>query len=226
MSRLVLKMSMSLDGFVGGPDGELADILSSFDPEATDGTVATIAAAGLHIMGRRTFNDMIAYWPTSTEPFAPPMNDIPKALFSRSGKIGSRIEERTAAIRDASTIRDARGLASVEPSRAVIDSWQGAAVLTGDLGEEIARLKARPGGDIIAHGGAGFARSLVATGLIDEYRLLIHPVALGAGLALFPATGRPLHLHLIESLNFPAGAVAHVYRPTDGAGNTGLMPGE
>ena len=218
MSRLVLKMSMSVDGFVGGPKGEIADILAGFDQEATDWTVATIAVASLHIMGRRTFNDMIAYWPTSTEPFAAPMNDIPKAVFSRSGEIRSGIEERTRAIRDAAGIRDERGLASVEPSPAVLDSWRNAAILTGDLGEEIARLKAKPGGDIIAHGGASFAQSLVATGLIDEYRLLIHPVALGAGLALFPAAGRPLHLQLVESLPFPAGAVAHVYRPAADAG--------
>jgi len=49
------------------------------------------------------------------------------------------------------------------------------------------RMKQQPGKDIIAHGGAGFARSLAAAGLIDEYKLLVHPIALGKGLPLFSA---------------------------------------
>ena len=68
---------------------------------------------------------------------------------------------------------------SVTPTAAVLKSWAEPTVARGDLAEEVVRLKEQPGKFILAHGGARFAQSLVASGLIDEYRLVIHPVALG-----------------------------------------------
>ncbi|HEX2510307.1 MAG TPA: dihydrofolate reductase family protein, partial [Microvirga sp.] len=65
-----------------------------------------------------------------------------------------------------------------------------------NLAEEIARLKRQPGKEILAHGGAGFARSLVQLGLVDEYRLLVHPVALGRGLSLFSGLSEPVSSRL------------------------------
>src|SRR5579872_6930246 len=85
MRELILKMSMSIDGFVGSPDGGVKWIFDTHDDVAADWTVKTVSDASLHIMGSRTFQDMAAYWPTSTEVFAPPMNQIPKAVFSRQG---------------------------------------------------------------------------------------------------------------------------------------------
>jgi dihydrofolate reductase len=92
-------------------------------------------------------------------------------------------------------------------------SWKKPRIASGDLAQEITRLKEEPGGDILAHGGAGFARSLVASGLIEEYQLLIHPVALGRGLALFSDLPKPLLLALASTTRFPGGAVAHILRP-------------
>lgn len=62
-------------------------------------------------------------------------------------------------------------------------------------------------------GGATFAQSLGALGLIDEYRLILQPVARGRGLPLFGGLEEPLHLKLIEATNYPTGASLHVYRP-------------
>ena len=56
-------------------------------------------------------------------------------------------------------------------------------MLGADLAEQITALKAEPGKDLLAHGGASFARSVIRLGLIDEYRLLVHPLVLGSGLA-------------------------------------------
>src|SRR5205807_9899151 len=84
MRELILKMSISIDGFVADPDGGLKWIFDG-DPEAAAWTVATVWNASLHIMGSRTFRDMAAFWPTSTEVYAPPMNQIPKAVFSKQG---------------------------------------------------------------------------------------------------------------------------------------------
>jgi dihydrofolate reductase len=82
MRRLVLKMQMSLDGFVGRLDGDVGFIFASFDEFLVNWIVQDLWRAGLHIMGRKTYGDMAAWWPHSQEPFAPPMNLIPKAVFS------------------------------------------------------------------------------------------------------------------------------------------------
>jgi len=71
----------------------------------------------------------------------------------------------------------------------------------------------RSGRDILAHGGVGFAQSLVATGLIDEYHLMIHPVVLGQGRNPFSLACWAVRLQLIDSTVFKTGAAAHSYRP-------------
>ena len=115
--------------------------------------------------------------------------------------------EATNALKDASNATAANRASDPE----VLQSWTGARVASGDLQKQIRQLKEEPGNYILAHGGAGFARSLVADGLVDEYRLLIHPVALGSGLALFQNLPEPLHMHLAGSIDFSSGAVARVY---------------
>jgi dihydrofolate reductase len=92
--------------------------------------------------------------------------------------------------------------------------WAGSRIARGDLAEEITALKSAPGGDIImAHGGAAFVQALSRSGLIDEYRLIILPVALGNGLPLFQDLPRPLRVDLAEAKSFPDGTVIHVYQP-------------
>jgi dihydrofolate reductase len=91
--------------------------------------------------------------------------------------------------------------------------WPGTRVARGDLTEEIAALKGESGGEIMAHGGAAFVQALSRLGLIDEYRLVIQPVALGNGLPLFKDLAEPLLLELAEAKTFPDGTVIHVYRP-------------
>jgi dihydrofolate reductase len=86
-------------------------------------------------------------------------------------------------------------------------------VARGDLVDEVLRLKQQPGNFILAHGGARFAQSLVASGLVDEYRLGIHPVVLGRGQPLFSALPSPVDLRLISTAPFASGAMAAVYQP-------------
>lgn len=204
MKQLILKMSVSVDGFVGGPNGEIDWIFRSYDAGATAWTVETLWQAGVHIMGSRTFQDMAAYWPTSTEPYAAPMNEIPKIVFSRSGQLQAATTQALA---------DAKRQRTEETAASGPSSWTTPGVASGDFASEIARLKQQPGKPILAHGGAGFARSLVRHGLVDEFRLLVHPVALGRGLSLFADLDRPLDLRLVSATAFDGGAVAHVYWP-------------
>jgi riboflavin biosynthesis pyrimidine reductase len=164
-------------------------------------------------MGSRTNYGMASYWPTSTNPLAEPMNAIPKAVFTRQESLDLAAGLITAALKDSTLAREREGGSAAASSSPEAVSWAESKVLNGDLVEEIERLKTQPGNDILAHGGAGFARSLVKLGLIDEFRLLIHPVALGSGLPLFADLPRPRDLKLISVSIFCTGAAAHGYRP-------------
>lgn len=197
MRELILKMSISIDGFVAGPNGE-TEWMFGGDQEAKAWSVETLWTAGLHIMGSRTFRDMAGYWPTATGMFAPPMNEIPKAVFSQQGP--AILESVHAA---------AKPSADLQPGA---ESWAEAHVASGDLAEDIAALKATEGKPIIAHGGALFARSLVSHGLVDRLVLLVHPVALGRGMPLFSDLAAPMSLTLASSRAFPGGSVAQIYR--------------
>ena len=84
--KLVLKMSVSVDGFVAGPKGEVDWIFRTVGGnDSTEWVLNMLREAGVHIMGSRSYYDMAAFWPFSDMPIAPPMNDIPKIIFSRKG---------------------------------------------------------------------------------------------------------------------------------------------
>lgn len=195
MRELVLKMSMSLDGFVSDLEGTNSWMFGA-DPEAKAWAVEQTWNASLHIMGSTSFAAMAPFWPTSTMEFAPPMNQIPKAVFSRQGP----------------DVLKAAGNLPDRPLQKGADSWAQAYVASGDLAAEIARLKQGEGKPILAHGGVRFARSLVVGGLVDQFVLGVHPVALGKGLSLFSELDAPMRLELVRSRVFPGGAVALVYR--------------
>jgi dihydrofolate reductase len=178
MRRVVLIMSTSLDGYVVGPHGHAGGLA---EPKALkQWKLERIRRAGTHIMGRVTYEQMSSFWPTSTDAYAPPMNEIPKVVFSK-------------------TLGEA--------------SWAGTSVARGDLAEEIDKLRGEPGGEIIAWGGASFAQALSRARLIDEYVLVIKPVAYGGGLPVFRDLPDALQLDLVEARAFDTGAVLHVYEP-------------
>lgn len=186
-----MKMSMSLDGFVSDAAGGNAWVFKTGDEESQAWSVGAVWEAGLIVMGRKSFEGMAPYWPTATGPFATPMNEIPKAVFTQKGFKG--IDP------------------GPDPSVAAL-SWAEARVFDGDLAENIRQLKAEPGKPIVAIGGAGFMRNLIATGLIDEYVLGIHPVALGSGAPVFTGLSAPLYLKLVDVKTFPGGTMAKTYR--------------
>ncbi len=192
MRKLMMKMSVSIDGFVGGPNGEKDWVFKSSTEESRDWLVKQIWETGLLIMGRKTFETIGAYWPTATGPFAPQMNEIPKAVFTQKGFKGNDYSK-------------------AEKSPAVT-SWSQAQVFDGDLGEQIKQLKSGSGKPICALGGAGFMRNLIATGLIDEYLLVTHPVILGEGERIFNGIIKPADLKLANVKSFSGGIVAHTYR--------------
>jgi dihydrofolate reductase len=130
-------------------------------------------------MGRITYEEMAAFWPTSTADYAAPMNEIPKVVFSK-------------------------GLERAD--------WPESRVARGDLADEIAKLKGESDKDLIAWGGASFAQSLARRGIVDEYRLTTHPVAVGDGEPLFKDIPAPVRLKLVDTKIFNSAAV-HVFQP-------------
>ena len=94
--------------------------------------------------------------------------------------------------------------------------WPESRIASGELADDIDRLKREPGGVILAHGGATFIDGLIRESLIDEYRLVIHPVAIGHGTSLFSALREPLRFDLVEARTFPSGTTIQTFRPHEG----------
>jgi len=178
--KLILYMSMSLDGFAARRDGTM-DWLGRSLPRDTQRQRAVeelLGRTGLLLLGGRAGQDMARAWPSSTSPTGEYMNALPKVVFSST-------------------------LSEVE--------WTNARVCDRPAEEEIPELKREAGKDIVVFGGAGFARSLAGHGLIDEYRLVVQPVALGDGLPLLHGLPEPLRLELVSSTVYADGPIAHTY---------------
>lgn len=179
MIPLILKMSMSLDGFIAPADGSTGWEAAGRSPDGAEWIADTLGNASAHLVGANTYARWAGFWPDQSGPIADAMNDVPKVVFSSS-------------------------LTSVD--------WPETTIASGDLTEAVARLKREhPGGYLLAQAGVGFARSLVEAGLVDEYRLVVHPVLLGAGERLFT---EPTSLEPVSTTAFSGGAVAHVFTTT------------
>ena len=186
-------MTVTADGFVCGPNGELDWFMRTRDKLVKDWIENSLREGGVHIMGRRTFEVMAPYWVTSTDQLAEPMNRLPKVVFSKGGFVPKTSYGDNSA--------------ALSPHAA---TWANAAVAT-DLVADITKLKQQEGGPILAHGGASFAQELVKHGLVDEYRLSIHPVVIGRGISLFATTPHLIDLQLVSSTPFPSGAIINIY---------------
>jgi dihydrofolate reductase len=214
MGELHFKMSVSVDGFVAGPHDEADWIFATTDPKALEWEIAIFRNAGMHIMGSKTYAVMMAWWPFSNESVAPAMNDIPKAVFTTRGAESVKKEQAKAqSMKDANESLQKSGGQKREADPKVLKMWQDAYVAAGPIADEIAKLKREHDKPLVAHGGAGFARSLIATGLVDKFFLLVHPFALGKGLPIFTKLEKPLALRLESSTAFSSGAIGQVYRP-------------
>lgn len=188
-------MSVSIDGFVGGVDADPMWALRASTPDSAGWVAETVEGAGIHLLGRGSFESLMAFYPTATIPVAAGMNNIPKAVVTRQAAF------------------DPVSLAAGIEDPAIRQSWADTRVLTGDLADDVAALKAEDGSYILAQGGTTLGRSLVRSGLVDEYRLVVAPIALGHGDGLFSELSVELDLQLIESTSFHGGVLANTYRP-------------
>jgi dihydrofolate reductase len=171
--KLIYAMTVSLDGFIAGPNGEIDwsapdEELHRFHNEQT-------RELGAHLCGRRLYEEM-RYWETADQnpsardyelEFARIWKDLPKVVFSTSLE---EVEGNARLVRE-----DAAGI--------------------------VAAMKEEPGKDL-AVGGATLASTLIEVGLIDEYRLFVSPVILGGGTPYFPALEQRIGLELLETRTF------------------------
>ncbi|MET9800914.1 dihydrofolate reductase family protein [Streptomyces sp. NPDC006368] len=179
MRKIILMMSVSLDGFIEGTDRRID--WHRVDDELHSHFNEQLRTMGAFLNGRVTYELMAGFWPTadaapsSTGPmaeFAGIWRDMPKIVFSRTLR---RADWNTTIARDVTV-------------------------------DGIMALKARPGGDL-ALGGADLAAAFMRHDLIDEYRLYVHPVLIGQGKPLFPRTDDRTALTLAEARTFGNGVV-------------------
>jgi dihydrofolate reductase len=183
MRKLIYSMTVSLDGFIAGRDGEID--WSAPDEELFRFHTQRVREIDTQLCGRRLY-EVMTYWETADQnpaaaehelEFARIWKDLPKIVFSKT-----------------------------------LESVEGNARLVRDgVADEVARLKEQPGNDL-AVGGAGLASSLIELNLIDDYRLFVSPVVLGGGTPYFPALDKRIELELIETRSFGSRVVYVRYR--------------
>ncbi|WP_328535292.1 dihydrofolate reductase family protein [Streptomyces sp. NBC_00344] len=174
-------------------DGSIEMITDWFDPKGQASADMSDVLEESHrqdsradalLVGRRTFEDFRSYWPLQTD--------------------------------DTSGITDyLNGVQKYVVSTSLTDPrWENSTVLRGDPVTEVNELKMRDGGqDIVLAGSITLAHSLIEAGLVDEYRLFVHPVVQGRGRRLFPDGYEVPRLRLLESKAFRSGIVLQRYAP-------------
>jgi dihydrofolate reductase len=190
VGRLVYSMSVSLDGFVEAPSRSLDWVLIDEELHSFFNDEARKMSAFLY--GRRLYQLMVDYWPTAeTDPSATPaMLEFARIWRDKPKIVLSKTLERV--------------------------EWNSRLVGDG-AAKEVARLKAKAGFDMDV-GGPTTASTLMRVGLIDEYRLFVHPVILGAGTPFFPALDDPVGLTLLETRTFASGVVYLRYEKVGAVG--------
>jgi dihydrofolate reductase len=185
MRKLSVFNSISLDGYFTGEGGDLSwAYQGSEDPEWNEFTTSNASgASGPVVLGRKTYEMMVSYWPTEQAKADNPgaaegMNRLPKIVFSR-------------------TLRET--------------PWTNTRLVGSDPAAEIRRLKAEPGADMVILGSGTIVSLLAGAGLIDAYQFVVNPVVLGKGRTMFEGVDGRLSLRLAGSRAFRNGKVLLSY---------------
>lgn len=187
MRKVIVQEFVSLDGLAAGPNDNV-----DFVPAASQGDESfgreqldLMDTVDTILLGRVTYTMFAGYWPKVTEgkekTFADKLNSIPKVVFSKT------------------------------LAHAPWGTWPEARIAKGSAADEVAKLKAQSGKDLIVWGSISLVQSLIKKGLVDEYRLVICPVVLGGGRPLFSDDGHSIDMKLVDSRTLDLGAVALKY---------------
>ena len=193
MKKLILQMQMSVDGFVGANEShrwqlwEWGDDIG-WDEELKSDFNTVFAGIDTILLSRKMAEEgYLTHWGNAAKKY-------PSDPFYAFAK----------------RIVDAQKV--VPSDRLKASRWERTRVVSGDLPREVEALKAGEGGDMAVFGGAGFASSLIAAGLVDEFQLFINPAVLGAGRRIFDQGGFR-NLRLIGSKAYACGMVVSRYAP-------------
>lgn len=186
MRKLILFMSMSLDGFIGGPDE--ADNTADDSPDDHRFANELFAATDMVLFGRVTYEGFIGYWDTldlsdaSVPPveveFARIFRRLKRVVFSRTL---AQVADHTLLIRD-------------------------------DLANSVMALKQQSDKDLLLICGPELLVTLIDLNLVDEMQLLISPAVLGHGQSLFGNLSKSIRLRLVATRTFDSGSVLHHYQ--------------
>jgi dihydrofolate reductase len=194
MRKLVLQMQMSVDGFVGADDDRDWLVWNWGDDNRWDESLkrdfnAHFQSVDTIVLSRKMAEEgYLSHWGNAA-------NRYPQDPFYAF----------------AQRIVDVRKV--VPSDRLATSRWERTEVRSGNLPKEVGALKAQDGGDIAVFGGAGFASSLIADGLVDEFQLYINPAVLGGGTRIFDQAGFG-GLRLLGSRAYECGVVVSRYAPT------------
>jgi dihydrofolate reductase len=193
MGRVVVNNSLTLDGVMQAPGRPDEDTRGGFkhggwaapyfDPVVAKAAGKGMAAGGALLFGRRTYEDFASIWPTM-----PSDNPFSKVLNETQKYVASRTLKAPL-------------------------SWRNSTLLEGDAAASVANLRDTPGKDVVILGSGELIRSLMQHSLIDEYRLLIHPLVLGSGRKLFVDGGALVRFRLVDSQATTTGVIIATYRP-------------
>ena len=189
MRKLKLQVQMSVDGFVAGPNGELdwMTFSRSSDDKLAEYVNALTDSSDTILLGRKMTDGFVNYW-TSV------LDDPESPEYSFAQKMVN--------------------IPKIVFSKTVKESnWANTIVASGDLVEEVEKLKQKDGKDIIVYGGATFVSNLIKENLIDEFHLSINPTAIGRGMTIFGDLKDRLKLKLVQSNVFSNGKVVNHYEP-------------
>jgi dihydrofolate reductase len=167
---------MSVDSYIAGPKGELDWIISNWDDKLKNYVFKLTEPVDTIILGRKMTDGFVSYWSdVMTKP------DDPWYAFAKK-----MIETPKVVFTK-----------SLKKSQ-----WTNTDIATGDLTDEITKLKSQDSKDIIVYGGASFDSSLIRAGLIDEFHLFINPVAIGKGMTIFIDLKEIQRFNLVKSVAF------------------------
>jgi dihydrofolate reductase len=189
MRKLIANLFISLDGVVEEP-GDWH--FPYFNDEMGAAVDAVLGSADTMLLGRKTYDDHAGAWPQL------------EAAGGEDAEFAKRLG-------DARKLVVSRG----QPELA----WRNSELLLGDLVEAVAALKQEPGGHIAVSGSVSVVRQLLAAGVLDELRLLVHPIAVRKGMRLFEEGEGPIPLKLLSSEAFSTGVLSLVYGPAEPPGD-------
>ena len=191
MGKLIVSMNLTLDGYLSGAGGELDWHLACWTAEMGASLCSQLAAMGTILLGRVTYEAMAVHCRSIINgPACGPEDFMFANMMNSHAKIVF-----------SNTMRQPK--------------WANTRLLKGKVEGAITKLKKRQGGDIMVYGSSKLVTALVAAGLVDEFRLWIHPVVAGKGISFFSERKGMCYLRLLSSEPFGNGVVLMQYRLVD-----------